>query len=422
MAYRNINDELAYNGFTKESYEQFLQACADKYEGISDKSWQDIADEYDVLSIGDSIRRTVTPALIGSYYVRQFYLDKMRNMASNQSLDSVNDIEDLLQELEQKRQEIYKEKQKLSDERTALNRRLREEARLEADLDYLHKCIVQRGKNVLFNGDEDRDLYRIHEWFESDEATIVCLSDLHLGLTTDNNFGKYDLDIAKRRLENYLLYIDAIDPYTENCYVFLLGDLISGGLHTTIKLEEREQAIEQTQIASELIANFVYELSLKFKNVYVNGVAGNHSRIGFKDEVLRNNRLDNIVPWYMKASLKHVENIHFIDEQNIDPTIGSVEILGNTYWLVHGDFDSFDKKGISNLVLQNKQIPAAIFYGHLHSCSYQEIAGVQMVRSGSLCGTSDNYTVQNRISGIPSQMVCIVDDNGISSLHPVKLK
>ena len=171
-----------------------------------------------------------------------------------------------------------------------------------------------------------------------------------------------------------------------------------------------------------MISAFVYELSKHFVNVYVNGVAGNHSRTSFKDQVLRGNRLDNLIPWYMKAKLSNVTNIHFVDDNNYDSTIGCIEVRGNKYLMVHGDFDSYSEKGVSRLVLMLGYKPMAILYGHLHRCSYDDISGVKIIRSGSFSGTTDDYTISKRLSGSPSQMVCIVNGDGVEACYPITLK
>lgn len=121
---------------------------------------------------------------------------------------------------------------------------------------------------------------------------------------------------------------------SENAYVLLLGDLLNGEIHFTTQLENRENVTEQVQKTAELISAFVYELSKHFKCVYVNGVAGNHSRISFKDQVLRGNRLDNLIPWYMKAKLSHLDNVVFIDDNNYDATIGRCTVRGKEYILI----------------------------------------------------------------------------------------
>lgn len=91
------------------------------------------------------------------------------------------------------------------------------------------------------------------------------------------------------------------------------------------------------------------------------------------------------------------------------------------YLLVHGDYDGFSEKGVSRLVMMLGFKPTGIFYGHLHRCSYDDISGVKIVRSGCLSGTTDDYTISKRFSGTPSQMVCIADTKGIRTLYPIEL-
>ena len=204
----------------------------------------------------------------------------------------------------------------------------------------------------------------------------------------------------------------------------MLGDILSGEIHLTTQLQNRENVTEQIQKSAEMLSAFTYELSKRFSNVYVNSVPGNHSRTSFKDQVLRNNRLDNLVPWYMEAKLSHIENVHFISEQNYDATIGCVQINGLKYLLVHGDFDSFNESGISKLLmmldLKTSDVDA-IFYGHLHRCSYDDISNVKIIRSGSFCGSVDDYTISKRLIGNPSQVACVVGESGIESFYQISL-
>lgn len=209
---------------------------------------------------------------------------------------------------------------------------------------------------------------------------------------------------------------------SENAYVGFLGDLLNGDIHFTTQLENRENVTEQIQKTCELLSWFIYTLSKNFNNVYVNGVAGNHSRTSFKDQVLRNNRLDNLIPWYMKAKLSHIDNVKFIDNKNYDSTIGNIKIRERKYLMVHGDYDSFSESGVSKLILMLGYKPEAIFFGHLHRCSYDEIYNVKIIRRGCFCGSTDDYTISKRLNTKPSQMMCVIDNNGIQACYPVCLE
>lgn len=311
--------------------------------------------------------------------------------------------------------ELRKSKQELCDERAALNRISREQARSESNFKILEEQIKENGKTIF-------SPVKVNK-YSSDNDLIVCVSDLHIGQDCNNGFGKYDSDVAKTRLEIYLEEILKIKQLnnSENVYIMLLGDLISGNIHITTRIENRENVIQQTQKAAELLSCFAYELSKNFNNVYVNSVPGNHSRVGLKDEVTRNERLDDIIPWYMKAKLSHLDNVIFVDYNNYDETLASCTIREKEYWMCHGDYDKLDESGLSRLIMMTRRIPTGVFMGHLHECEYKTISGVKMIRSGSFCGSVDDYCVTKRLSGNPEQMVCVVDSTGVRSLYPVRL-
>lgn len=400
----DLIEKIREYGLTPEQYELCLSDAYQKANHTIDLEWQEIIDKYGLDIHYDTLRKA-TQTIFGGAFVSEYFKSKQAEKNNDSYLD----------EIRAEKQEIRKEKQRLFDERTALNKTLRENARIEEDLSKLEVLIKNNGAVTLPKVENIID--------ESDNDLFIALSDFHLGIKTDNYFGSYDSDIAAQRLSQYLDKIIKIKELhnSENAYILLLGDLLNGEIHFTTQLENRENVTEQVQKTAELISAFVYELSKHFKCVYVNGVAGNHSRTSFKDQVLRGNRLDNLIPWYMKAKLSHIDNIRFIDDQNYDATIGCCTVRGKEYLMVHGDFDSFSEKGVSKLVMMLGFKPTAIFYGHLHRCSFDDIAGVKIIRSGSFSGTSDDYTISKRLSGQPSQMVCVVDSNGINACYPVQL-
>lgn len=397
---------MVFNKLEGENEEQFIWRIGQaKDAGLIDAGWDEIAELINRLFREDEFDYRSEAAYRKPYQqAKRFFEAQVFNNGG-----------DYVSDLREARYELQKEKQRMSDERTALNRSLRESARLEEDLANLENLIKQNGMTTM---PETRKSF-----CNSDNDLFVALSDFHLGLNTNNYFGTYNSDIAKDRLFAYLEKIVEIKElhHSENAYLMLLGDLLNGEIHFTTQLENRENISEQVQKTAELISAFTYELSKHFQCVYVNGVAGNHSRTSFKDQVLRNNRLDNLIPWYMKAKLSHLSNVVFIDQQNIDPSIGHCTVRGNEYLLVHGDFDSYSEKGVSKLVMMLDFKPNAIFYGHLHRCSYDDIAGIKIIRSGSFSGASDDYSVSKRLNGKPTQMVTVVTSDGIKSCYPVDL-
>lgn len=324
--------------------------------------------------------------------------------------------DDYAKSIEEKKQELYKERQRLSDERCSLNRQLREDARATANYEILLDSIKNLGKTTLPPTNSKKVIYNY------DEDMVIILSDFHVGLDVSNKFGEYNSDIVRERLGIYRDEIAKIQKFKkcETAYVVLVGDMCNGSIHVTTRLENRENTIKQIQLAAELISTFVYEISGYFDSVFVNSVSGNHSRIGLKDEVLRDERLDDIIPWYMRAKLSHLDNINFIDSDNIDPTIGTFTIRDNKVVIVHGDFDKFGQSGVADLTMMLRYIPDIIIMGHLHHSEYTSVSNVDVVRCGSLCGACNDYEVSKRITGQPQQMVLTVNEWGIQGIFPIK--
>ena len=317
-------------------------------------------------------------------------------------------------DLVEQRQELEKEKVKFRDERNELNRVLREQARREFKLDKLEEGISFQGK-VNFEIHENLDI-------NSDNDLLVILSDLHIGQCFDSNFGKYNSDIAIERLNQYLNEIISISKLhnSEKCYVSLQGDIISNSIHKSLAITNRENVIEQIKLATELISSFCYELTKYFSKVFLQNVSGNHSRIDKKDDALHDERLDDLISWNVELSLKHIDNFTML-KRNIDIGISDLNIRGKTYIGVHGDYDSFSKQGIANLVLMIGFVPYAVTFGHLHTCAVNESSGVKMIRGGSLAGSGDSYTIEKRLNGKPSQMVCVCDNRGVKAYYSIEL-
>lgn len=391
--------EIEKIGLTEEQYQSCLQDIQDKVFGLNDLEWGEIKEKYGLPMSIDSLRKS-NSVPFGGAFVAEYIKDKHIDVPDS-----------FIEQMEM----IRKEKQKLSDERTALRKMSRDDARAEENFNILANLIKEHGK-TLFDPVEVKN-----EDYGND--IIACISDLHLGLDTKTMFGEYNSDIAKRRIRDYLIEIIKIQQQnkSQNIYLAILGDLISGSIHPTIRLENRENVVEQIQMAGEYLAAFTYELSKHFSNVYIADVPGNHSRIGLKDEVLRDERLDDLVVWYMKAKLEVLRNVHFIEEK-FDETLGFFNVRGNEYLIGHGDFDRFSEAGINKLIAFLGHKPVGLFVGHLHHCSFDDISDVKMIRSGSFAGTCDDYTVSKRLYSKPSQMVCIADKNGIKAMYPVILK
>ena len=390
-----------YKKFDGESDEELIYRITGEKDQIG--SWQDVAD--------------ILNELLGTEYTESKFrkqrqaFDKM--LAANQSKFVDSDAQ--LKEIETQKRELERKKIQFRDERNAWQKQNYADARVEEKLDKLELELTSLGRT---NFDEHSNFL-----IDSDNDMLIILSDLHIGQTFDSIFGKYNTEIAKDRLNQLLNEVVSIRDLnnSKNCYVSLQGDLISGNIHKSIQVSNRENVIEQIKIATELISSFCYELSLHFETVFMSNVSGNHTRMDRKDDAIHDERLDDIISWAVELSLKHIDNFHVL-HRNIDTGISDISIRGKSYIAVHGDYDGFKKSGVQNLCLALGFVPYAITYGHLHVCSVDETNGVKMIRGGSLAGCGDSYTIEKRLTGKPSQMVCICTEKGVKAYYPIERK
>lgn len=393
---------MTYKRLENESDEALIFRVAKDKDLIG--TWQDVADILNPLlgtDYGESTFRKKYAA-----FKQMFEANRVLLVDSEEELKMIRD--------EQRRLEI--EKIKFRDERNAWNQQNRTHARAEAKLDNLEEELCKIGR-VEFPA-HCSPVNHI-----SDKAMLVMLSDFHIGATFNNYFGKYDTEIAKDRLGQLLEYIKEINlrHNTYECYVVLCGDIISGSIHHSIQVTNRENVIDQIKCAAEMITSFCYELTKMFSMVTMISVDGNHSRLDDKERSIHDERADQLIPFCVNMALSHVDNFNYCEEANIDSGIALFIIQDKTYVAVHGDYDPFSKSGIQNLITMIRAIPHAVLLGHKHYCATDEVNGIKMIQGGSLCGSGDQFTVEKRLLGKPSQMICICDTGGIECYYPVEL-
>lgn len=360
----------------------------------------------------------LAPYIYGQEYSSDFARRMMYGSCRTlQLMDEENEgriVDDgLLNELEMKKIELRKEQQKFFDQRAAFNQAVREQARRE-ELREIFERIVSDGNLPKLE-------YEPFDTFESDNSLIVNLSDIHYGAQHSNYWSVYNSDICGHMFEKY---IDAIAHIaathkSQDCYVVCNGDAISGFIHNSIRITNKENVIEQITGVSELIAQFLSELSVYFNRVYFTSVAGNHSRIEKKEDALISERLDDLIEWYLKARMAAFQNVQIGYGEKIDPTMYLINVRGYNFLGVHGDFEP-SISNVTNLQAMVGKPLYGVLMGHRHHCETSVVQGVRVIQSGSFLGT-DNYCISKRLFGKPEQIVCVVDDNGIRCYYDVDL-
>jgi len=324
---------------------------------------------------------------------------------------------DLANEIDMRMLELQKERQKFYDQRMAYTKIVREQARNEEIIELIEQCLSERKLPELNPHYSDISLGT------SESTLLVSLNDMHYGAYIDNAWCKYNSDICAEMLELYLEKIRKISHVHQcrDCVVWAAGDFISGNIHRSIQVTNKENVIAQVMGVSELIAHFLSALSGMFETVRFVSVSGNHSRIEpNKIDALTTERLDDIVEWYLAARLQNFDNILIRGDHRIDSTISVFDIRGKKYCMVHGDFD-VNKNSIQSLQSMIREPLYAVLSGHMHHNQTDIVQGIRTIMAGSFEGM-DEYCVEKRIFGEPEQMVCVCDEDGIVCHYNISMK
>lgn len=383
-----------------ENEEQFLWRIGQaKDSGVLDLSWEEIAE-----IINKEFRSDISEYRSEAAY-RKPYQQAKRFYEAGTFEKLTQDT--YIKELRIAKQEVRKEKQKLFDERNALNKILREESRRESMLDIVKRAIEEY-KPIKFD-------YIPMTVSDSDNDLIIHLTDIHCGVNIHSPLNIFNTEVLKQRLENFLNEIyDIKNTYmSQNAYLIIGGDLIQGLIHTNARIEAKENVVMQIMIVTDLISNFIYELSKIFQNVEVHTTVGNHSRsTANKEENIRGENFDLLIPFACKKDLKNIKNVKFRDNY-LDCDIATFKVRGHMVYATHGDKDT--PKNVVYHMTQfarkaNLPLPDLCYLGHRHTNGFSTVDDVKVIESGCVDGM-DSYAIEKRLIGTPEQTVTVVTKN-----------
>lgn len=376
----------------------FRLSYAKVREGL-DIDWQEIVNLCNLNWSADHCRKTMIGAIR-----HQDYIDSK----TKEQLES-----EQYEKLIQKELELKKEKVKVQDLKTQVNKQIRELARKE-NLGEILEEKLDKLPNQMINMN-----YINHT--PSKKQGIVMISDVHYGMEVDNFLNKYNPDIAKERMD-YLT--DKIIEYSklnnlDVMNVCLLGDMISGEQYLSVRLENRENLINQIINVSELLSEAIYKIALNVPFVTISIADGNHERVYNKKENLNKDNYTELIRKFLELKLKDVSNITFT-ENVYDNNIISFECCGNTVVGLHGDKCKKDKVSYEMYNMLNKKIDI-ILMGHFHQISQDICYETIVYRNGSFIGT-DEYARNLNLNTYPTQKLLIVSELGVECCYDIRLR
>lgn len=309
--------------------------------------------------------------------------------------------------------EARKELIKLRDERTELARVQREMARKESMLDLV--------KRVMEEAIPPMPAPRIErtENGVGETSLIVHLTDVHYGIEINNWCNAFNDDVLRDRLHEYLTSVCnvACVHKANECHVLLGGDMISGLIHSTLRAENNTDVLTQLKRVSEYIAVFISSLSNHFEQVHVYSVPGNHSRLNAKKEDnIRGENLDNLIPWYLSARLHDYENVT-IHEHNIMNGVALFVVRGKRICGVHGDRDT-PEQVVQKMTMFLGEKPDVVIMGHRHTNAFHTVYDCRVIESGCVSGT-DDFCIDHRLRNKPEQSLIVMGDSGMKCVYPI---
>lgn len=392
-----MNKEIFFDKKPNEDNEQYINRICSKKEEIG-LSWQDVAD--------------ICNEICGYNYSESYYRKKYRTslvgdligVLSNDATDEVRDLEDVLTD-------IRAAKQRQIDERRASNALLSRVSReynireiaIETANNISERILLDFDKQVFINN--------------GDRVGILNISDWHYGIEINNYWNKYNVEEAKKRINN-ILY-DTIQYISKNrikkLYVLNIGDLISGRIHSPIRIDNQEDVITQIISVSEILAEFLNEIS-KFAEVEFHSVSDNHSRIEpNKKESLDLESLSRIIPWYLKTRLADNECITIVDNK-YDDDMSVFDCENWTVAMAHGDKDKLSNI-TAHLSLMTGEHIDLICTAHMHHFACDEVNQCMIISNPSLMGT-DTFAKNKRLTSRPAQTLILVGKKApIEDIH-----
>lgn len=393
-------------GLDNDTFTKVMNECISKCEGVSDKDWQDIVEEYN-LGIHRDVLRKAFSAPMGGYSIYKY-------------LEENNTDDSELEKLNEKIRELKIERNKLNVERMENNKTLRDYSRVEMRFEQVENAIKSLNpiippviKNII----------------SSKKEAILPITDQHYGKNVlikglkGEIINEYNENIFETRmwelLNNTVAIIDKEN--IETVHTLLLGDALEGVLRQSTLMQLQNGLIDQTMQYAEFMANWFNELS-RHCIVDIHYTLGNHSEcrvLNSKSGDFPQENMERIIMFYLKTRLKDNPNVIFNDSVAgfVYLNCLGVNVLGS-----HGKEKNIATalREYSNIYKEDINI---LITGHLHHNSSVEIGvDTEVIRVRSLCGVDDYAIGLRKTSNAGTSMLIIEEGRGKTITYDIKIK
>ena len=317
---------------------------------------------------------------------------------------------DVLEEIELEKIELQKQQIRMRDKKRELNALIRRQARLENLEDYFKEVTENfEGVSLPISKSNAND---------KKEAAII-ISDWHIGMKFDGRFNTFNHEVAEQRIAKVKdKTLDTVRKENiDTLHIANLGDMISGGIHVSTRVQAEEDVIQQVIRASEYLKQFVKTFLDEGIQVKYYNIIGNHGRYqSNKSEVAGiEENFEKLILTILDTAFSNYDNYN---STGCRDGIIETEISGQKIILAHGDYDKSTNAAL-RLPQLFSYVPNYIITGHIHHSTSKDFGVTEHIVNPSLIG-ADDYATGGRFGGKPGQKLILFNESDIESITTIK--
>lgn len=317
---------------------------------------------------------------------------------------------DVLEEIELEKIELQKQQIRMRDQKRELNAIIRRQARLENLEDYF--------KEVTENF-EGISLPKTKSNTKDKKEAMITISDWHVGMKFEGRFNTFNHEIAEQRIAKVKdKTLDTVRKENiDTLHIANLGDMISGGIHVSTRVQAEEDVIQQVIRVSEYLKQFIKTFLDEGIQVEYYNIIGNHGRYqGNKSEVAGiEENFEKLILTILDTAFSSYSNYN---STGCRDGIIEVEISNQKIILAHGDMDK-NTNAAMRLPQLFGYVPNYIITGHIHHNTSKDFGVTEHIVNPSLIG-SDDYATGGRFGGKPGQKLILFNETDIESITVIK--
>ena len=379
-----------------DNFEKKLELCLAKLNKEIDLDWSEIAEELGLDCSSDHLRKT-------AYGIKECY-----DYFSGKTKEMI--AEEEYQKLLDKEIQLKKEKVKIQDLKAQLNKQIREQAR--------HESVEEILKNKL--DDFEPQVIEYKEVKNNGKSAIALWSDWHYGIEVDSVINKFNPDICRERVRKLvnktITHCKTHD--IDELHVFIAGDIISAENYNIIRLQNRENLIDQIINASDLLTQSLIEIAKNIPRIKIGICTGNHCRSHEKGNADNRDNYIHLIRRYVELGVARVENIDFhvnhFDDEIIDAKINGLSVIAT-----HGDKVSKTSPSYKLAALLDEKIDLLLL-GHWHEARMETNHRTIVEVNGSIV-SSDQYARNMNLFAYPTQKLLIIGDQEVECVYNIRL-